>query len=32
LPETGNHQAHALEVFNCTTQKVVENTISYANI
>jgi hypothetical protein len=28
----GNHQAHALEVFNRTTHKVVKDTISYAHI
>jgi hypothetical protein len=28
----GNHQAHALEVFNHTTHKVVKDTISYAHI
>jgi hypothetical protein len=32
LTEEGNHQAHALEVFNATTQKVVKDTISYARI
>jgi hypothetical protein len=32
LPEEGNHQAHALEVFNTTTQKVVKDAISYAHI
>jgi hypothetical protein len=32
LPEEGNHQAHALEVFNATTQKVVKNVILYARI
>jgi hypothetical protein len=30
LPEEGNHQAHTLEVFNATTQKVVKDVISYA--
>jgi hypothetical protein len=30
LPEEGNHQAHALEVFNTTAQKVVKDAISYA--
>jgi hypothetical protein len=28
----GNHQTHALEVFNRTTHKVVKDTISYAHI
>jgi hypothetical protein len=28
----GNHQAHALEVFNRTTHKVIKDTISYAHI
>jgi hypothetical protein len=32
LPEEGNHQAHALEVFNATAQKVVKDTILYACI
>jgi hypothetical protein len=32
LPEEGNHQAHALEVFNATAQKVVKDAISYARI
>jgi hypothetical protein len=32
LPEEGNHQAHALEVFNTTAQKVVKDAISYAHI
>jgi hypothetical protein len=32
LPEEGNHQAHTLEVFNATAQKVVKDTISYARI
>jgi hypothetical protein len=32
LPEEGNHQAHALEVFNVTAQKVMKDTISYARI
>jgi hypothetical protein len=32
LPEEGNHQAHALEVFNATTQKVVKDAILYAHI
>jgi hypothetical protein len=32
LPKEGNHQAHALEVFNATTQKVVKDAISYAYI
>jgi hypothetical protein len=32
LPEEGNHQAHALEVFNATVQKVVKDVISYAHI
>jgi hypothetical protein len=32
LPKEGNHQAHALEVFNHTTQKVVKDAISYPHI
>jgi hypothetical protein len=32
LSEEGNHQAHALEVFNHTTHKVVKDAISYAHI
>jgi hypothetical protein len=32
LPEEGNHQAHALEVFNHTAHKIVKDTISYARI
>jgi hypothetical protein len=32
LLEAGNHQAHALEVFNATAQKVVKDAISYAHI
>jgi hypothetical protein len=32
LPETNNHQEHALEVFNCTAHKVMKVTISYAHI
>jgi hypothetical protein len=32
LPEEGNHQAHALEVFNATAQNVVKDAISYARI
>jgi hypothetical protein len=32
LPEEGNHQAHALEVFNATAQKVVKDMASYACI
>jgi hypothetical protein len=32
LPEEGNHQAHTLEVFNTTVQKVVKDAISYARI
>jgi hypothetical protein len=32
LPEEGNHQAHALEVFNTTAQNVMEDTILYACI
>jgi hypothetical protein len=32
LPEEGNHQAHALEVFNTTAQKVVKDAILYARI
>jgi hypothetical protein len=31
LPEEGNHQTHALEVFNHTVHKVVKDTISYAH-
>jgi hypothetical protein len=29
LPKEGNHQAHALEVFNTTAKKVVKDVISY---
>jgi hypothetical protein len=29
LPQEGNHQAHALEVFNHTAHKVMKDTISY---
>jgi hypothetical protein len=32
LPEEGNHQAHAQEVFNATAQKVMKDAISYAHI
>jgi hypothetical protein len=32
LREEGTHQAHALEVFNATAQKVVKDTILYARI
>jgi hypothetical protein len=32
LPKEGNHQAHALEVFNHTAHKIVKDTISYAHI
>jgi hypothetical protein len=32
LPEEGNHQAHALKVFNATAQKVVKDAILYARI
>jgi hypothetical protein len=32
LSEEGNHQAHALEVFNRTAHKVVKDAISYARI
>jgi hypothetical protein len=32
LLEEGNHQAHALDVFNATAQKVVKDTILYARI
>jgi hypothetical protein len=32
LFEEGNHQTHALEVFNHTTHKVMNGTISYAHI
>jgi hypothetical protein len=32
LSDEGNHQVHALEVFNTTTQKVVKDAISYARI
>jgi hypothetical protein len=32
LPEEGNHQVHALEVFNATAQKVVKDAILYAHI
>jgi hypothetical protein len=28
----GNHQEHALEVFNCTAHKVMKDAISYAHI
>jgi hypothetical protein len=32
LPEEGNHQAHALEAFNASAQKVVKDAILYACI
>jgi hypothetical protein len=32
LPKEGNHQAHALEVFNRTTHKVMKDATSYACI
>jgi hypothetical protein len=32
FPEEGNHQAHTLEVFNATAQKVMKDVISYAHI
>jgi hypothetical protein len=32
LPEKGNHQAHTLEVFDATAQKVMKDSISYARI
>jgi hypothetical protein len=32
LPEEGKHQAHALEVFNATAQKVMKDAISYTRI
>jgi hypothetical protein len=32
LPEEGNHQAHALDVFSHTAHKVVKDAISYAHI
>jgi hypothetical protein len=32
LPEEGNHQAHALEVFNHIAHKVVKDAISYDRI
>jgi hypothetical protein len=32
LSEEGNHQAHALEVFNATAQKVVNGAILYTRI
>jgi hypothetical protein len=32
LPDEGNHQAHALEVFNHTAHKVMKDAISYARI
>jgi hypothetical protein len=32
LPETGNHQDHALAVFNVNAHKVVKDAISYARI
>jgi hypothetical protein len=32
LPEEGNHQAHALEVFKHTVYRVVKDVIFYARI
>jgi hypothetical protein len=32
LPKTGNHQEHALEVFNRTSHNVMKEAISYARI
>jgi hypothetical protein len=32
LAEEGNHQTHALEVFNHTAHRVVKDAISYAHI
>jgi hypothetical protein len=32
LPKEGNHQAHVVEVFNATAQKVVKDAIFYARI
>jgi hypothetical protein len=32
LPKVGNHQAHALAVFNHTAHKVVKDAFSYARI
>jgi hypothetical protein len=32
FPEEGNHQVHALDVFNATAQKVVKDMILYACI
>jgi hypothetical protein len=32
LPEEGNHQTHALEVFNHTAHKVVKDAIFYGRI
>ncbi len=32
MPEEGNHQAHTLEVFNATAQKVMKDAILYARI
>jgi hypothetical protein len=32
LPEEGNHQTHALEVFNHSTHRVVMDADSYARI
>jgi hypothetical protein len=32
LPEEGNHQVHALEVFNHTARNVVKDAIFYARI
>jgi hypothetical protein len=32
LPEEGNHQVHALEVFNHTAHRVMKDTASFAHI
>jgi hypothetical protein len=32
LPEEGNHNVHALEVFNHTAHKVVKDAVSFAHI
>jgi alpha-D-ribose 1-methylphosphonate 5-phosphate C-P lyase len=32
LPEDGNHQMHALEVFNHIAHKVMKDVVSYAHI
>jgi hypothetical protein len=32
LPEEGNYQTHALEVFNHTAHKVLKDTVSHAHI